>query len=502
VPKAGPPPGTLGSMPGLQTRSEAEQAAQTHMTGAMGRAAAEGGRLLGEAGRQTLEDFAAPVMGAVRPLVGAGQLLSHGAEAIGIPGADKVAQAADTTASGLEGAIDALPPELRVAAAAGDIGASLAAPGGAIASLPRLARPVASAALGAASGAAQPVAAPDVGAPIPDYWSQKGEQTAVGAATGFGLQTIGEGVNAVRNAMTRYVSPKTVTNAAARILGVNADKLTPQVLNQVRRRIGAELDRIENSYDVTIDKQLIGDLGDVDQKARDLLGDQAGSIVRAIDSILSRAQKSTTVPGGGSIPGKAAATLWHKGSSLDNMTESRNPDIASLAQQAQNAVRQALNRQLPPSEALAYSAARSQWRDLKIVEKSLEPDQTVSPRQLVRQTNKRFPNSAYIPDASAPAMLRLGRAVGETFTPRGSLAPHLVASALGGFGGHLAGGPIGAVAGTLSGNLLIDRLLRLRYASPNAMRMLRPSRPANSILTLGQFAAPAAAGPALMAPSY
>jgi hypothetical protein len=325
----------------------------------------------------------------------------------------------------------------------------------------------AGAATGAVEGLLRPVTEPG------DFGAQKGGQIGegalFGAAGGGVLGGAGAGVNVLRS----LVTPNAVTRAAARLFGEDAKRLTPELLARVKARVQSALNRVESGYDIKIDNQLVRDLGTTSNRARDLLGaTEAKPVEDAIDRILERAR------GNGIIPARSAATLWHKGSRLDNLTESANPDIARLAQDAQNGVRSALNRQLPPDEAAAYSAARGQWRDLKIAEKTLRPGETeLDPRRFVTQVARRFPNQASTP--GGPPMLELGRAAGETWPARsrsgadaagllGALLGHLVVPAVGGIAG-------GHVAGTVAGRLALNSLAQLRSASPNALRALRPA---------------------------
>ena len=443
---------------------------------------------------------AGAALGALQPFVGAGQLAAHGAAALGVPGADWAARQADTAAGNLEGTISAMLPAAREAATVGDIGAGFLAPEARLAEAPRLARPAIAAGVGAGWGATQPVAPAQPGQPIgSDYWRQKALATLLGAGAGGGLQGLGEAGAGIGNALRHIVSPATLTEAAGRLVGADTSKLTPEVMSGVRNRISAIFERVESTHAVKLDDRLITDLGTIDARAIDTLGQaEAKPINAAIGHILERARGQ-----GGEIPASAAASVWKTGSHVDALANGRNPDIRRFAQAVQGAMRSALNRQLPPDEAAAYSQARSQWRDLKLIERSLPigADQ-VSPRAFAGAVKRHFPQHAYASDATAPPVLRLGRAAGETWRPASGtneLLRHSLPAAIGailgehvlpGLGGMLGGGAAGSVAGRLA----MDRLAALRFARGNALAALRPPQPpaVNVLSQLGRFAAPAA----------
>jgi hypothetical protein len=308
----------------------------------------------------------------------------------------------------------------------------------------------------------------------------------IGGLTGAAAPAAATATPNAARMLPGIVTPKALTQAAIRLLGEKAvDKITPKLLDGVRKKIGATLEKIEKSHDIVVDEPLLSTLADVDQKARDLLGAERQPISNAIEDILSRSQD-------GIIPGKSAATLWHQGSRLDNLTNSANPDIAKLAQQAQTAVRDALNRQLPPDVAKEYSDARSMWRDYKIVQKSIPlGSEEIDPRKFVGQVNKRFPNQASTPPGSSPPMLSLGRTANQMWGS-GRRGPGWLPTGLGillgeslapGMGGGLMGYGVGHAVANRLADLRLTRNAQLRPPSPpssqpNMLRqMMTPTNP-------------------------
>lgn len=359
-------------------------------------------------------------------------------------------------------------------------------------------------ALGGAEGAAF--------APVTsgNYGAEKAKQLAEGAGFGAGLggagSAIASGIGGAVNAAKRIVTPGTITQAASRLFGEDAKKITDNMIVYVKDRLAKTFERIEKSHDLDLakDPNIVPELDAIKQEARVNLGDEniggrAGPIVSAIDKFLSLADEA------GTIPGKAAATLWHAGGAIDRLIKNSDPTIRHLAKSIKDVARDAFSRALPPDEAKVYSATRSAWRDMKIVEKSIPTGETqVRPRQFVQAVRRAFPNEKEM--RTPPEVVKLARALGETY-PMGEggsmaaqVAARLARPAIGGTLGTMLGGPAGGVLG-IAGELTLERLLRgTRIASPNAMRaflpppsVAPPNKGLEMLRALGQRA-PTAAG--------
>jgi hypothetical protein len=421
---------------------------------------ARGVREVGRAGLEALKDVGeiplALAYGAAKPIVGLEQYAANAAQAFGLPGGATAAQAINQAATNLQEKTAALNPDAQGVANVADVGMTAAVPAGRLAEVSRVAQPVVGAAAGALGGALQPVPNVEQGG----YGAQMNQNALTGGAFGAALPAGAEGVNALRNLAQRFVTPATLTKAAMRILGEDAKRVTPEMLRSVGQRIGNELDKVEKKFDVVVTDALLTDLGRTGAMARGVLGDKSKPIDNVIDAILSRKV-------GEVIPADAAASLWRNGSALDRLTNNQDPDIAHFAQEAQSAVRRALNEQLPPDVAAAYSKARHDYRDFKIVADSLRlGENRLTPSRFTSQVAKRFPDFATRPDSPNLPMLSLGRAAGETWAPResGTRGAAAILGAL--LGETVAPGVGGGVAGAVTGvglqHTLVDSILRSR----------------------------------------
>ena len=353
-------------------------------------------------------------------------------------------------------------------------------------------RPIAQAILGAATSAAQPVTGPD-------YGEEKTAQLESGAAIGGGVGLAGNLLGALGRAVNRIVTPANVTRAAGRLFGANADKLTPQVISQQKGRIGGTMNTIERNAVVSVRPQDLLKLNQVLSDAATLHPQEFAPIRTMIETTVNKAPQ---------VRGDEMAALARENTPLDRMTKHADPNIAHHAYEIERTIRDMISASLTPAERDIYSAARSAWRDMKIVSDALQIGRhTLDPRRYASEIAQRFPNEAEIPDAVAPAVLKLGRAVGELWGPKNNGMLPTIGGMAGFLAGHTAMGPIGGAGGFMAGHsaahLARNRLDELRFArSQNALAALRPpQRPIGNMLTrLGAPQAVPAAATAVTMP--
>ena len=158
----------------------------------------------------------------------------------------------------------------------------------------------------------------------------------------------------VRSAMQRAIS---------KTFGEDADKITPQLLNNASKRIGAGLDQVEANNSVNFDNGLVHDLASIESGARNGLTDEEyGVVSRQINNILSKVQPNNT------IQGETYGNLMGHNSPLSRATMNTNPNISTYANDIKNALRDSLQRSLNPDDAAQYTALRTQYKNLKTIE--------------------------------------------------------------------------------------------------------------------------------------
>ena len=154
-----------------------------------------------------------------------------------------------------------------------------------------------------------------------------------------------------------------VNSAVARTFGENVSKITPDIVNQARTRIGGVLQDVESRNAVNFDQPLVNDLAGIESNARSSLTDpEYGVIQRQLDGVMTNLRAT------GDITGQTYGNLIHKGAPLDAAANSANSNVATYASQIKDALRRSLQRSLSGDDAAAYSQARTQWKNLRTIE--------------------------------------------------------------------------------------------------------------------------------------
>lgn len=152
--------------------------------------------------------------------------------------------------------------------------------------------------------------------------------------------------------------------AVARTIGEDATKITPQVFAKARDRIGAEFDRLSANASLPLDPSVTSKLRQVVQDTRDFYGDESARLVSNVINRLATQNVAGVVPGKAfqsidSQIGKAIATGGEKAAPLGDLRE---------------ALRDAIEANISPEDAAAWSTARQQYRDLKTIEPLVAKD--------------------------------------------------------------------------------------------------------------------------------
>lgn len=203
--------------------------------------------------------------------------------------------------------------------------------------------------------------------------------------------------------------------AIAAEMGEVADRLTPDVMNAARQRIGGMFENAaKQTPTIGADQQLGNDLNLILKDIRDpvdraLSADERKVVEKQMGRVLELFSKS----GNGTITGQQYQQLTRFGTPLDKAIKSQNPNIAFYAGQIKDALDGALERFAPPEALAELRAARYQWKVMKTIEGLSGTDGNIAPAKLMHEVDKRWPNMAFDQVGKSP-MVDLAR-IGQTF---------------------------------------------------------------------------------------
>ena len=191
-----------------------------------------------------------------------------------------------------------------------------------------------------------------------------------------------------------------LNRAVSNTFGEDAPRITDAVMSNARSRIGKELDRIGNATTVQFDNPLLQDLTQIDGDARSSMGYLPGvapspdlqSVLNQIDRV-----QNTAVANAGVIPGNVFQDMIKKGTPLDRVASSADPNVANYGQQIRDALFDAWERSAPPDEVQNLQDARFQYKNMKTIEPLVEksPTGALSPALLTGAARSSFDDMAY-----------------------------------------------------------------------------------------------------------
>lgn len=145
--------------------------------------------------------------------------------------------------------------------------------------------------------------------------------------------------------------------------GAPAPKLTPDIVDTAKKRLGSEFDRIWGGNSLKIDPQFVQDLQQIQADAAAKLNpEQAGQVQRQVQNLLQKAQ-------GLDIDG-AFANNWQ--SELRMVAEGEKGLHQKMLTDLRKAAISAFNRSVSPADAAALTMNRSQYKAFKTVEPLLQ----------------------------------------------------------------------------------------------------------------------------------
>lgn len=180
------------------------------------------------------------------------------------------------------------------------------------------------------------------------------------------------------------------TRQVAEHLGVDADRLTPDAMQELSDNTHQTYNRLLQQP-TRVDPQLIADTHTIEQGVLSELGpNEAAPILRQLETI--RAKERPGAPP--DIDGTAAQASR---AALGRMQVSGNPSVGHWAGELKDALDDAYERSAPPDDATQMREVRRVVRATKQVEPAIGPDGIVSPAKLYSQVNRKAnrPQSLY-----------------------------------------------------------------------------------------------------------
>lgn len=186
------------------------------------------------------------------------------------------------------------------------------------------------------------------------------------------------------------------TRAIGKTFGADADRLTPEVMQQAKDKIGGVYNDVSNR--VTLDlhpdrgNPFVENLANIKSNAQGVLDTtKLPALDHLIENITSK------IGPDGTMPGRTFQALTSKGGMLDLATKDGNSSYAAAAKALKANLNAALESSAAPEDAAALKAADWQWKNMKTVEKLIakSPDGTISPALLQNPVSTSFSNRAY-----------------------------------------------------------------------------------------------------------
>jgi hypothetical protein len=232
--------------------------------------------------------------------------------------------------------------------------------------------------------------------------------------------------------------------AVANTIGESADKLTPDVMNAARTRIGGYYDKVAANTNLNVDPQFVQDIHDTLNDASQVLPrDQAAPLLKQAQNILSKIDPNTK-----SISGATYQALTNQGAPLDRLIDSADPTVGYYANGIKKALDGALQRSATPEDQALLKTADRQWWALKTIQPIVAkaPTGDISPALLAGRVNASTGNAmAFGGGGDLGTLARIGQRFLKEPPSSGTSERASVLATLGKVGG-LGANAVGAAA--------------------------------------------------------
>ena len=310
------------------------------------------------------------------------------------------------------------------------------------------------------------------------------------------------------------------TAAAARPAGIDASRITPDVLDQGFTNTGAKFDAIAKAAGdiplgdfATTGKTVLKDYSNLTREESSVLQGFYDRITNPAPEVsiagqtnpnatftkMSAADFRALQTGAGQATDIISGETYQaiRSQMLAKARQTSNPELKLALGDMRNALDESVQKGLPPKLADAWLGARQEYKNLLVVEKALNRGGEFAPSGLITPAALR--QAAYSVEkrgftrgqSSYTDLAKAGEQIMKT-PPQSGTAPraaaHFIPSLIGGalgFGAHGLGGILGGVAGpAIMGRALMSGLGQ-RYMSNQAGVPLRQIPLGRNVLTSG-----------------
>jgi hypothetical protein len=283
------------------------------------------------------------------------------------------------------------------------------------------------------------------------------------------------------------------TRAAMRRTGTAASDTSPDTLNAIRGRLGAEFENISNRNTLNVTPELENRLAQIEDSLRFIPAELAGPVKARIDQLRGM---MVAPPGSGGVPlapGQTAPNPVIPGASyrmMDSalgrsMRSTSNGDLRAALGDIRDTLRTAMDKSISPEDAAAWDQLRRDYANLMVISRAAggagEAAATgrLSPLALRGAVNQSTGGGYAFGRGDLNELSRIGQSVlrppPDSGTAGNNMANALLTgqlAAAGGIGGTMAAGPLGGVAGAAS-SMFLPRIVQALMNSDAGQTYLR-----------------------------
>lgn len=289
------------------------------------------------------------------------------------------------------------------------------------------------------------------------------------------------------------------TQAVAQTFGEDANKVTPEVYSVAKDRLGQQFNDLAARNNLNVTPELQGKLAGVLTDAEATGSDDT---IRAVKNIIGRATEQAESKGG-PTPATVSTVLDHQGNPIVTAPATTGKPTVTIpgatyssidselsniikgggekglyAKRLQTAIREGMDASISPEDQAAWSATRTQYKNLKAVRNVVAKDMgsgDVPPTQLMHALTGTEAGKEAMAMGSRGTLGELGQ-IGRQFVrdtvPNSGTAQRAMAMGLIGGGGYAFGADPATIAGMMVGGATAGRLLNKVIWSPKTIEAL------------------------------